>query len=152
MSRGLGRIERAILASIASSKRMASNRTEKHTKVVEAAIAAGNVQQPGISLKDDGSSVHVTAWTLAHECFGPHPHEWGWMPSRSQIKACTRAMHSIARKFPQYAIIPRRGRTVLYETADPVSVLRAKMGMEPENAVGWREVGAAVEGQMEDRV
>jgi hypothetical protein len=52
----------------------------------------------------------------------------GWTPSRSQIKACMRAMHSITRKFPQYAIIPRRGpkNIVLYEIADPVSVLRAK--------------------------
>jgi hypothetical protein len=35
MSRGLGRIERAILASIASSKQMAINRTKKYRKVVK---------------------------------------------------------------------------------------------------------------------
>ena len=45
MSRGLGRIERAILASIAASKRMAINRTEKYREVIEAAIAAGGVQR-----------------------------------------------------------------------------------------------------------
>jgi hypothetical protein len=69
MCRGLGRIERAILASIASSKQMAINRTRKYRKVVEAAIAAGRVQPPGVSLKDGEASVHITAWTLAHAAF-----------------------------------------------------------------------------------
>ena len=45
MSRSLGRIERAILASIAASKRMAINRTEKYREVIEAAIAAGGVRR-----------------------------------------------------------------------------------------------------------
>jgi hypothetical protein len=133
MSRGLGRIERAILASIASSKQMAINRAQKPSVVVEATIIGGEVQRPGFSLKYDDSSVHITAWTLAHECFGPpHPHELDWRPSRAQIKACMRAMHSIVRKFPQYAIIPRRGPKgiVLYEIADPVSVRRAKCEKE----------------------
>jgi hypothetical protein len=131
MSRGLGRIERAILASIASSKQMAISRTE----VIEAAATDGVLHSD--VLVDDASSVHITPWTLAHECFEPHPHERGWTPSRSQIKVCTRAMHSIARKFPQYAIIPGRGRNgiVLYEIGDPVSALRAKMRMETENPV-----------------
>jgi len=142
MCRGLGRIERAILASIASSKQMAINRTKKYRKVVEAAIATGGVQRSCVSLKDDESSVHVTAWTLAHECFRPRPHKWGWTPSRSQIKVCTRAIQSIARKFPQYGIILGRGRKgiVLYEIADPVSVVRAKMRTGTENLVGqWVE-------------
>src|SRR5216684_5721539 len=110
MSRGLGRIERAILARIASSKRMAINRTKKYRKVVETAIAAGRVQRSDINLKDDESPVHITARTLAYECFGPRPQKWGWTPSRSQIKVCTRAIQSIARKFPQYGIILGRGR------------------------------------------
>src|SRR5258708_14469736 len=153
MCRGLGRIERAILASIASSKQMAINRTKKYRKVVEAAIAAGRVQRSGVSLKDDESSVHITAWTLAYECFGPRPHKWGWTPSRSQIKACTRAIQSIARKFPQYAIIPGRGSKgiVLYEIADPVSVLRAKMRMGTKNRGGRWAVAAAFEAQIKDR-
>jgi hypothetical protein len=122
MTRGLGRIERAILANIASSKR-------------NAAIGAGQVERADVSLKDDDSSVHITAWTLVHECFGPrNALESGWTPSRSQIKACMRAMHSIARKFPQYAIIARRGPKgiVLYEIADPVSMLRAKCEYEDQ--------------------
>jgi hypothetical protein len=153
MSRGLGHIERAILASIASSKQMAINRTKKYRKVVEAAIAAGRVQRSGVSLKNDEASVHITAWTLAHECFGPRPHKSGWTPSRSQIKACTRAIQSIARKFPQYAIIPGRGRKGigLYEIADPASVLRAKMRMGTENPIGRWVAAATFEGQMEDR-
>ena len=59
----------------------------------------------------------------------------------------------MARKFPQYAIIPGRGRKgiVLYEIADPVSVLRAKMRMGTENPVGRWVVAATFEGQMEDR-
>src|SRR5215468_2771847 len=131
MSRGLGRIERTILASIASSKRMAISRT----KVIEAATPGGVVQSD--VLKDDASSVHITPWMLAHECFEPRPHERGWAPSRSQIKVCTRAIHSIARKFPQYAITPGRGRTgiVLYEIGDPVSVLRAKMQTETDSPI-----------------
>jgi len=113
MSKGLGRIERAILASIASSKQMAKS---------------------GV-LIDDESSVHITAWKLAYECFEPRPDKPGWTPSRSQIKVCIRAMHSIARKFPQYALIPGRGpkAIVLYELDDPVSVLRAKMRIGTEN-------------------
>ncbi len=113
MSRGLGRIERAILARIASSKQVAKAEV----------------------LKDDESSVHITAWRLAYECFEPRPDKPGWTPSRSQIKVCMRAMHSIARKFPQYAITPGRGpkAIVLYEIGDPVSVLRAKVRIETEN-------------------
>jgi len=99
------------------------------------------------------TSEQQAAWTLAYECFGPRPHKWDWTPSRSQIKACTRAIQSIARKFPQYAIIPGRGSKgiVLYEIADPVSVLRAKMRMGTENRVGRWVVAATFEGQMEDR-
>jgi hypothetical protein len=89
MSRGLGRIERAILAGIASSKQMAISRTE----VIEAAAAADGVLQSDV-LVDDASSVHITPWTLAHECFEPHPHKRVGrllvLKSKSAPERCTR--------------------------------------------------------------
>lgn len=107
MSRGLGRIERAILDQIERTKQYAA--------------------QHG-----DEFPVHITAHGLAHACFGPSPHVWGWTPQRTHIKACTRAMHSIVRKFPQYAVTGRRSRrrVILYEAADPLGVLWAQMNME----------------------
>ena len=151
MRRHLGRIERAILASIAASKRVAINRSRTHRSVIEVAAAAGSVQGFDISRMDDDSAVHITARTLAYECFG-RPHEWDWTPSHSQIKVCNRAIQSIARKFPQYGIIPGRGSKgiVLYEIADPVSVVRAKMRMGIENPVSRSVVAATFEGQKED--
>jgi len=128
MSRGLGRIERAILACIASSKQAAIKQTKQRCKVIEAAEQSSAVY---IGPQDATSSVHITARMLAYECFASRPHTWGWMPSHSQIKACTRAIQSIVRKFPQYGIVPGRGNkaTVLYEIADPVSVRHAKKRM-----------------------
>ena len=107
VSRGLGRIERDIIGKIEGSKQYAA----KH-----------NYDTP----------VHVTARELAYACFAPQPHVWDWKPQRTHIKAATRAMHSIARKFPQYAVTARRSRrhVVLYEPGDPLGVLWAEMRME----------------------
>ncbi len=114
MSRGLGRIQLAILAEIESAKR--------------AAIATGRVQRSDVN----ESSGHVTAWSVAYRCFAPSPLKSGWRPSSTQIKACTRAMHSFIRKFSQYALTSRRSGKgiVLYEITDRVGVLWAEMRME----------------------
>jgi len=116
VSRGLGRIQLAILAEIESAK--------------QAAIAKGRVQRSDVN----ESSGDVTAWSVAYRCFAPSPLKSGWRPSSAQIKACTRAMHSFIRKFSQYALTSRRSRRgiVLYEITDRVSVLWAEMKMETE--------------------
>jgi len=132
VSRGLGRIQLAILAEIESAK--------------QAAIATARVQRSDVN----ESSVHVTAWSVAYRCFAPSPLKWGWRPSPAQIKACTRAMHSFIRKFPQYALTSRRSRKgiVLYEITDRVSVLWAEMRMETRgNPLSRSEARAALEKQ-----
>jgi hypothetical protein len=129
LNRGLGRIQLAILASIESSKQLGMKGTE--------------------------TSINLTAWTLAYNCFEPRLGRLGWTPSRSQIEACTRAMHSFVRKFPQYALTSRRSRQgiVLYEIGDQVTAVWAKMDMETKgNPTIRSEVRAAMakQNQKED--
>ena len=123
MSRGLGRIQLAILASIELSKQVGMKEGRE-------------------------TSINLTAWTLAYNCFEPRLGRLGWTPSRWQIEACTRAMHSFVRKFPQYALTSRRSRQgiVLYEIGDQVTAgLCARMGMETKGNPPIRsEVRAAL--------
>jgi hypothetical protein len=123
MSRRLGRIENAILADIERTKKINPRR-------------------------GDPSTVHLHSWGVLNDCFHPrdglaHP---GWEPTMAQRKSVTRAMRSFVRKFPRYALIGGRGRKMLYlyELADPVSVMWAKLSVERREFVPRSEAFAAM--------
>lgn len=104
MSRGLGVIERRILAQI-----------EEHQQNREL------------------GSVLLNSWTLAydHRLPGYRP-VWDFEPSWARRKAVVRAMHSFVRKYPQYALMGGQGRRLLYlyEPADPLSTRWAQLSVE----------------------
>ena len=69
--------------------------------------------------------------------FGKAGTKWDWKPNRVQHKATVRAMHSFVRKHQQYALTGGQGRKrlYLYDTADPVSVMWAKLSVERQDFV-----------------
>jgi hypothetical protein len=89
VSRGLGRIERAILA------------------VIEREAEEG------------WGGLMLCAEELAQDIYGPPA-----FPTRAQVVSVLRAMHSLTRKFPQYALAGGKGREPLwlYDRSDPRSV------------------------------
>jgi hypothetical protein len=112
MSRGLGRIERAILAEIENGR-----------------TPRGAGQAHG---------AHVSSGHLFYACYPEMRPAGGWRwpePTEAQRKAIWRAMHAIVRKFPQYALMGGKGRTPLwlYEPADPFSTLWAELVVK----LGW---------------
>jgi hypothetical protein len=116
MSRGLGRIERVIAAEIAGDAR---HRMAVHLGSGRLALA---VYRPKDEFGGTGSS------TLA------------------QCKAVSCAMHSFVRKHQQYALAGGRGRKslYLYDTADPVSVMWAKLSVEHRRFVPQSEAREAL--------
>jgi hypothetical protein len=102
MSRGLGRIERAIAAEIETAKSGRYNH-------------------------GDPCPVHASSWSIASACF--RSNGWNRTPSRVQRRAATRAMRSFVRKHPQFALTGGKGRKplMLYEPGDPLSAMRAKL-------------------------
>jgi hypothetical protein len=116
VSRGLGRIERVIAAEIAGA---AGHRMAVHLSSGQLAIA---VYRP----KDDFGG--TGRCTLA------------------QGTAISRAMHSFVRKHQQYALAGGRGRKslYLYETADPVSVMWAKLSVKHRRFVPQSEAREAL--------
>ena len=121
MSRGLGRIERAILRNIEDT------------------------YHPRHGLGP--SSVRVSSWGVVCDVFKP-PDSWnfGWSPTVAQCKAVSRAMHSFVRKHPQYALMGGQGRKRLwlYELADPISVMWTKLTVERRKSVSRSEAQAAL--------
>src|SRR5262249_11496583 len=102
MSRGPGRLERAILDQIESDK------------------APDRYGQSGVVL--------ISSWDLAYIYQPPSSVDRpaSWHPKNAtpaQRKAVIRAMHSFVRKFPQYAVGGGKGpgRLFLYEPGDPLS-------------------------------
>ena len=61
-------------------------------------------------------------------------------------KAVTRAMRSFVRKFPQYALTGGKEREMLYlyEPADPISAMWAKLSVERPKFVSRSEAMAAL--------
>ena len=110
MSRGLGRIERAIAAEIA-----------------EAAVPNITGEIGTVMIRSDG---------LINDLYRPMDEngwpDWKWKPAPAQRKAATRAMRSFARKHQQYALAGGQGRRelYLYDAADPVSVMWTKLNVE----------------------
>jgi hypothetical protein len=116
MSRGLRRIERVIVAKIAGD---AGHRMAVHLSSGQLAIA---VYRP----KDDFSG--TGRCTLA------------------QGKAVSRAMRSFVRKHQQYALAGDQGRKslYLYDTADPVNVMWAKLSVKHRHHVPQLEAQEAL--------
>jgi hypothetical protein len=58
--------------------------------------------------------------------------DWNWKPTPAHRKAVTRAMHTFVHKHQQYALTGGQGRRILYlyDTADPVSAMWAKLNVE----------------------
>jgi hypothetical protein len=126
MSRGLGRIERAILAEIEKG------RTPK------------GVGEP--------LGAHVSSGQLFFACYPEARPAGGWHwpePTEAQRKAVWRAMHAIVRKFPQYALMGGKGQTPLwlYEPADPFSTLWAELAVKLGGFVPMMDAKALAEGR-----
>lgn len=108
MSRGLGKIERVIAAEIA-----------------DAAIVDEETGKPG--------TVLISSWELLSTVYEDHSTwDFKWKPTPAARKAVTRAMHSFVRKHQQYALTGGQGRRqlYLYDAADPISVIWAKLNVE----------------------
>ena len=119
MSRGLGHVERHVLGKIRRAK-------------------AASHPRP----------VALDSWTLACELFQPSAglYREGWRPTKTQQQSVVRAMHLTCRKHPEYALAGGKGRKrlYLYEPADPVSTMWAKMVVErPGGFVPTREAHSA---------
>ncbi len=109
MSRGLCRIDRAILARIEEGR-----------------------TSTGVGWPPHGA--HVSSGQLFWDCY-PNPKP-GFPdhrePTPVQRKSVSRAMHAIVRKFPQYALMGGEGQTPLWlcEPGDPESTLWAELSVK----------------------
>jgi hypothetical protein len=110
MSRGLGRLERTILDEITKADARAAAKRGRR----------------------DYWPLHVTLHSLHHDCFPsrymPERGCHGWTPDDPvQRKAVWRALRSVLRKYPQYAVTGGQGRKglIVYDPADPVSTYDA---------------------------
>jgi hypothetical protein len=119
MSRGLGRIEQAIAAEIARAAR-----------------------PPYPMSVCFGSRELAYAYRPAENLGAAEI----WEPNRVQRKATVRAMRSFVRKHQQYALAGGQGRKrlYLYDTADPLSVMWAKLRVERRGFVSQSEARNAL--------
>src|ERR1700733_7094524 len=78
--------------------------------------------------------------------FGNPGSMWNWEPNLVQQKATVRAMHSFVPKHQQYALAGGQGRKrlYLYDTADPLSVMWAKLSVEHRRFVSQSEARKAL--------
>jgi hypothetical protein len=106
---------------------------------IERAIAAEIVRDARIDHSGKKGTVLIRSDMLMRYLYAPPDPVYGgstwdsnWKPSPAQRKAVTRAMHSFVRKHQQYALTGGQGRRqlYLYDTADPLSVMWAKLNVE----------------------
>src|SRR6516165_2979541 len=130
MSRGLGRIEQAILRAIEDEK--------SHTS----GIFSGRYP------------LKLSSRVLLDECYPELARKtWGYIkepppPTMAQKKAVNRALRSIVRRYPRYALMGGKGRkpSYLYEPADPRSVMWAKLTVERREFVSLSDVARELNG------
>ena len=69
-------------------------------------------------------------------------------PTMAQKKAVNRALRSIVRRYPRYALMGGKGRkpSYLYEPADPRSVMWAKLTVERREFVSLSDVARELNG------
>jgi len=108
VSKGLGRIERAILDKIAWCRASQTFRELER-----------------------GGPVLVRTWHLM-DCYRPLGWSADWSAEHKHRQAITRAMHAFVSKYPEYALTGGKGRQelFLYEPGDPISVRYAEMTMQ----------------------
>jgi hypothetical protein len=111
MSRGLGRLERFILAKLEE----VDSHGNRPPASAQATMLARDFYEPADWYTNGGNR-------------GPHEMPALYVPTPAQRKAMTHAFHSFVRKHPQYALMGGNGRKtlLLYEPADPVSTAWAK--------------------------
>jgi hypothetical protein len=127
MSRGLGRIERAIAAEIAGAAR--------HPNPMSVHIGSHQLTDSVYRPQENSGAG-----------FGKAGTKWDWEPNLVQRKAVARAMHSFVRKHQQYALAGGLGHKslYLYDTADPVSVMWAKLSVKHRRFVSQSEAKKAL--------
>lgn len=128
MSRGLGRLERGILAAIEKHK------ARDGLAFVAPEILAKMKADPNWrchveELRRPSPTLFNTVYL--HNLCHPRPVSEPYRAlTLAQRKAIVRAMHSFVRKFPQYALIGGKGREAvlwLYEPGDPLSKIWAEL-------------------------
>jgi hypothetical protein len=130
VSRGPGYIERAIAVCIAECTKERASDTEYER-------LSGGKKRP--------KAVLVRPWNVYGAC-GWFTPSTSWQPSESQHKAVARAMRSFVRKFSQYAVIGRRSGTLcLYEAADPLSEMWARLSSQRQRHVTMVDAQLALE-------
>jgi hypothetical protein len=102
-----------------------------NVETIAVAIAAEIAGVERDRRKDKHAALLVHSWPLTYTVYNDHTHP-NWEPSLAQRKAVTRAMRSFVRKHQQYALTGGQGRRdlYLYDTADPLSVMWAKLNVE----------------------
>jgi hypothetical protein len=101
--------------------------------------------------------VLVSSWEVVSGYYRPQVDlsSAGWSPTLAQQKTVVRAMHSFVFKHPQYALAGGNGRKrlYLYEPADRMSALRARLAAERRGPVEFMEIRqiVATEGDDETR-
>lgn len=129
MSRGLGRLERAIVAAIEKRGTIGPGLSSLPPKAV-AIIKAGGLCRDAGGLMP----VHFSSGQLFFECYPPDYSVFNRAPpTPSQRKAVVRAMHSVVQKFPEYALMGGQGREAmlwLYEPGDPLSKLWTELQVQ----------------------
>src|ERR1700722_6288732 len=84
---------------------------------------------------EGAGTIRITPSDLAHKAYrsGTEPEE-GPMgePTLPQRKAVIRAMHSFVRKYPRFVLLggEGRGRLLIFDGADPISAMWAKLTAE----------------------
>ena len=119
----------------------------RHGKIGRAIMAIIEDDRKGF--RGEPGSVLVTSLEVVRAVYNPYPttgfctaaecdalHRWE--PTLAQRKAVTRAMRSLVRKHQQYALTGGQGRCnlYLYDTADPISVIWAKLWVDPKRKRG----------------
>jgi hypothetical protein len=126
LSRGLGRIERRIVAQIEQCRRGGP---------------------------DDLKVVQVHSWEIAHYEYATN-YSLDWEPTHAQRVAVARAMRSFVRKFPQHGLIGGKGHKMLYlyDRDDPLSVRWAEYSVSSRKVVSASDARKSLERDAQERV
>jgi hypothetical protein len=123
MSRGPGRLERAISLSIS-----------RH----EASVAGGRSEAPWT----------LSSWTLVWDAYHSRDggHSFGWTPTRAQRGMVVRAMRRFVQRHPRYGLMGGEGRRPLwlFDTTDPRSRQWLEVRFRKGGFVSWSDAKRAI--------
>jgi hypothetical protein len=146
MSRGLGTLERAIIACIEKC-RQPNYHADLYVQMgKEPPKPVVQVSAWGVWAQSHPPT--ATARAITSKCLaeGKRPPE-APRPTEAQLKAAKRAMRSFVRKFPAYGLmVPKggRGRLLLYERGDEMSAMWAKLKSQSRKLVTHDDARAAL--------